>query len=269
MLPILFQLGPFTIKTAALIALLSWLMMGFVFWRRGREEHYREDLLFDQFILASIFGLILGRVGFILLHPQVFGINANAWLDLGGYPGLSLGLAVVAASWYLQRQAAKHKWDVFEILDLWAIALAVGLGGWHVGYFFSGEGVGHLTNLPWGLIFPGQLEPHHPAQLYTAGFFFSLAAYLWWAEYHYRTFAWYRRGKKTAQTGFLISTLALFSGLFLLIRTLIQPASAVVWGVELDGWLYTVLAVVGLILLLRRSGRLQWHWPKKAAKASL
>jgi len=237
--------------------------MAFVLWRRGREEHYREDQLFDQFLLSSVFGLLVARITFIVLNFHLFGLNLNTWLDLANAPGLSLGAGVIAAGLHLARSSKKNKWDVFEILDLWVIGLSLGLGIAHIGSFLSGAGVGYVTNLPWGLIFPGQVEPHHPTQLYTAAFYLSFTAYLWWSEYNYRTFSWYRRGKKAAQTGFLISSFMIFTGLFLSARSFFQPATLQLFNVELDLILYVGLTVFGLLLMFNRSGRLNWPWPKK------
>lgn len=263
MWPTIFSLGPVALSSASLFSIIGFLAMAFVLWRRGREEHYREDQLFDQFLTSSIFGLLIARVTFIVLNFHLFGLNPNTWLDLGGSPGFSLGMGVIAAGLHLARSSRKNKWDVFEILDLWVIGLTLGLGIFHLGSFLSGAGVGYVTGLPLGLIFPGQVEPHHPTQLYTAGFYLSFTGYLWWLEYNYRTFSWYRRGKRAAQTGFLISTFMITSGAFLSVRSFLQPATLVFWGVELDLILYLALTVSGLVLMLSRSGRLSLRWPKK------
>ncbi|MFH2022573.1 MAG: prolipoprotein diacylglyceryl transferase family protein [Patescibacteria group bacterium] len=256
MWPNLFTVGPLTLKSLGLMGVLAMMTMAFVFWRRGREEHYMEDQLFDAFLVSLLIGLVVSRIGFIVFNFGVFGFNLNSWLDLSGVPGMYLGLGVVSAGLWMARASGKNKWDEFEILDLWVTALAIGLGVLHLGLFLAGVGVGQATYLPWGMTFPGQLEAHHPNQLYTAGFFFALTPYLAWTEYHYRTFGWYRKGKKAAKTGFLLSIFMILSGVFLLGRSFFQVSTVMIWHQPADTWFYLGLIVWGSFVLLKRAGRL-------------
>ena len=258
MWPNLLTIGPFTLNSLAVMGFLSMVAMAFVFWRRGREEHYMEDQLFDAFLISLLVGVIVSRVSFIIINFGVFGFSLNNWLDISGIPGMYIGLGVIGAGLWMARASHKNKWDQFEILDLWVTALTVGLGVLHLGLFLSGVGTGSITYLPWGMTFPGQMEPHHPNQLYTAGFFFALTPYLSWTEYHYRTFGWYRKGKKAAKTGFLLGSFMILSGIFLLIRSFIQVPTVVISSQALDVWLYGGLIVWGLFILLRRAGRLDF-----------
>ena len=65
MYPTLFQLGPVIVRTSSLFSLLAFLATAFIFWKKTKEEHYHQDQAFDAFLLASIAGLVVGRVGFM------------------------------------------------------------------------------------------------------------------------------------------------------------------------------------------------------------
>lgn len=254
MYPVLLSFGPFELRTASIFLLLAFLVSGFVFWKRGRAEHYSEEQIFDAFLLSSIVGYVIGRIGFVITH---FGqAKLWQWLNPISQPGVIEVLAVAAAGLYLYRYAKQNKWDAFEILDLWSMSVAAGLAILYIGSFFAGSGVGYPTALPWGVRFPGLIESAHPIQLYSMIWFALLFWYLSWAEFRYRTFSWYRGSKKAAQTGFLISIFIICAALGTLLFSFLQPASTVLFGIHIEQ-LWSVIALfAGIGLLYTRSGRI-------------
>lgn len=255
MWPILFQLGSFEIRTGGFFAAVAFLTSAFVFWKKTREEYYQPEQAFDAFLLSSLVGLVSGRLGYIILNIQQLGFKFWSWLNVFGQAGSWLGLGLLGASLFLARRAKRQKWDVFEVLDFWVLALSAGLVLQSLGNFLAGTGFGFETNLPWGMVFPRVFAKHHPAQLYLAIFYLVLYIYLYWVEYHYRTFAWYRAGKKTAQTGFLTSLFLVANGVMSLVLGLVRPARLMVGGVSLDWVAALGLIVWGVVLFYRRSGR--------------
>lgn len=255
MLPTLFSFGPITIKTLNVFLVLAFFSMAFLFWRKGKEEHYDEATLFDGFLLSMLVGIIGARLGFIAFHPEVFGLQIFNWININAYPGFNLITGILAAGAYIYYYANKHKWDVFEIVDFWVLGLSFALSMVWVGLFLDGSSFGYPTSLPIGLIFPGVFEPHQPVQLYFAAFYLLLFWYLSWADYHYRTFSWYRAGKNTAQTGYLTSIFIIGTGVFSLIMTWLRPSQFVIGGLALDIPVYIITTLLGVILLWWRSGR--------------
>lgn len=229
---------------------------GYFFWRRGKEEHYSEENLFDGFVLAVLVGSLFGRLGFVFFHLEQFGLNLVRWLDIFAYPGINTLIFLVVASVYLYRYALRNRWDVFEVMDFAVGALCLGLFFSWLGLFFDGTGFGTATNLPLGMVFPGVFDRHHPVQLYYTIFYLILFIYLNRVEYRYRTFLWYRYGKKTAQTGFLTSIFLIFTGLFSLIVNFVSLPTLVVDGWRFDFGLSLTLLIFGLLLLGIRSGRI-------------
>ena len=261
--PTLISLGPVAISSNSIFVFLAFLTTAFVYWRKTREEHYDQDQAFDAFLLASIVGLLTGRVGFVLLNFGELGMNFWNWFNVINHPGSLELFGLFGASLYLYRYAGKQKWDQFEVLDFWFLAISAGMVLRQLGNFFAGTGFGYETQLPWGMVFPGVFVRHHPAQLYTALFFLGLYIYLYWAEFHYRTFLWYRAGKKTAQTGFLTCVFLTATGLFMLLMRLVRPAQLEINQAELDYFIYGAMTLIGAAMMYLKSGRLITFRSKK------
>jgi len=254
--PILFSLGPISLRVFNLFLVFGLLITAFVFWRRTKEEYYPEDELFDGFLLAILLGLIFGRAGFIFSHLHEFANHFSQWLNIFSFPGFLGLLGLLTATLYLAFFARRKKWDVFEILDYWVTSLTLGASLIYLGLFFDGSGSGLSTSLPWGVIFPGQAQPHHPVQLYWSAFFLLMFIYLAWVEYRYRTFIWYRAGKKVARTGFLTASFLISLGLFSFLVNLVTTPQFIFNQFRLDFYLAASIFLVGLILMLFRSGKL-------------
>lgn len=254
MFPVLLAIGPFELRTLSIFSLLAFFVSAFVFWRKGREEHYDLSEYFDGFILATLIGFLCGRIGFIILNWGQFGWQVLKYFDVISYPGVNGVVALVAAAMYLYTFAHKRKWDEFEVLDFWVLAAANGSIWQHIGTFFDGTHFGTLTELPLGMVFPGTQEPRHPSQLYSALFFMLLAWYLSRVEYRYRTFEWYRGGKKNAKSGFLFTVFLLTVSLWYFATSWVREPVAVAAGINIDRILAAVSFGAGLLFLLSRAG---------------
>lgn len=248
MLPTIFSLGPITIKTLNVFLVLAFLISGFVFWKRGRADHYREDQLFDGFVISGVVGLVFARITFCLTQPGDWG---GAWqcLDVLSKPGWlgAVGLGVAGLS--LIRFSRKQKWDVLAILDMWVIAVTAGLIVMSLGMFLSGVGWGSW--LTW------------PVPLISAGLFLLLFVFLGWTEQHYRLFGWYKQGRSVAQTGFVTAVAMIGASLISLLNLGFQfgVISSVVLVVNTT--IYLSWLVTGLVLLLIRSGSMSRLSKKK------
>jgi len=230
-------------------------MWAFIFWRKGREEHYSEFEVMDAFLLTFLLGLLVGRIGFIITQFSYFGLDVIKWIDIGNHPGFSWSLGLIGAGLYLYRLADLNKWDTFEILDFWIQAVSLSLSIFYLGLFFDGSAYGAPTDMPWGVVFPGLVEKHHPLQLYLSVFYFALFTYISRVEYRYRTFNWYRGNKNTAQTGFLISVFIIAVSAFHLLMTPLMLSQWQLVGIRLEPLLALASLVFGCGLLYRRSGR--------------
>lgn len=264
MFPTLFSLGPLELQTLSVFVGLSFLVAAFIFWRKGREDYYPEDQLFDGFLFAILMGFIAARVGYVLLHFDLFNWNVIQWFNISGSPGMSGAVGLFFATLFLYRFAKDKKWDAFEVLDFWSVAVSAGLILVAIGAFFGGVGFGYPTKLPWGMVFPGLLEKHHPLQLYSALFYGGLFIFLQWLESRYRTFRWYRSSKKAAETGFLLCVFIIFASLFGVIVSFFKPPAFELFEINIDRVSMLGALVFGVLLLYTRSGRtVGWKRKKK------
>jgi phosphatidylglycerol---prolipoprotein diacylglyceryl transferase len=255
MFPVLFSFGSFTLYTMNVFYVLAFLLTGYVFWRRGKEEHYAEDELFDGFLLALIWGIVWSRIGFIAVHYSNFGLNLLKWIDVFSYPGVLPIAGFALSALFLFKYAKRNKWNSFEILDFAALASSAGMSVIWLGAFLDGSGVGTPTRLPWGVMFRELFDKRHPVQIYGMILYILLFMFLSWAESRYRTFNWYRDKKHSAQTGFLFCVFCIAFGLFGIVLGLVSSPQITVFGFALDLPVRIAILIYGLLLLYTRTGR--------------
>lgn len=259
MFPILIDLPFFQLKSLTVLAVLALFFSAFVFWRKGREEHYSVLEVMDAFLLSGLFGFIFGRLAFVIFHLPQFYNNFWGVFNIVERSGNEPLVALAAAMWYLYRHANKHKWDAFEILDFYAISLSLGMVFVYLGFFLDGSYGGTFTTLPWGVLMTNTFDKVHPVQLYFALFYLGLFFYLSRMEYIYRGLQWYRKGKKTAQSGFLFSNFLIATGLFYVLTGSVRLPSMMIVSFNVDYFVYLLIAIAGVLLLWRRSGRSLWR----------
>jgi len=267
MFPILLSLHPLTIYTIGVFMLIAFLVSGYVFWRKGREEHYQEEELFDAFLLTTLWGAVWARIGFVIINFGNFGFAPLKWLDIFSYPGTFPFLGMVAGGWFLYQRAKKQKWDQNEILDFSVLAFSINLFIISLGNFFDGSGIGNPTSMPWGVTFPAVFDKRHPTQLYAAFFYLVLFIYLQWLEPRYRMFEWYRNKKHSAPTGFLFAAFCIGYGIFGIILSFFSPPQLVLFEVNLDLPLRVGILLFGVIRLWIQSGHGLLPLPKKTYQA--
>lgn len=135
----------------------------------------------EELLTAIILGIIIGgRLGFVLFYQPGYYLQnpldiPKIWQGGMAFHGGFLGV-VVAAWWF----AHKHRIAPLPMGDVLALATPVGLMLGRLANFINAELWGRPTDLPWGVIFPGQaaqncgqavgdLCARHPSQLYQAG----------------------------------------------------------------------------------------------------
>ena len=146
-----------------------------------------EDLL-TWIILGVVLG---GRLGYVIFYqPAYFLANPGqilaVWQGGMSFHGGALGTAL-AVSVYAWRQGI----PILSILDIASLVAPLGLGLGRLANFVNAELWGRPTDVPWGVIFPGQaaqacatateLCARHPSQLYEAVLEGAvLLTVLWW-----------------------------------------------------------------------------------------
>jgi phosphatidylglycerol:prolipoprotein diacylglycerol transferase len=175
--PVAFSLGPLAVRWYALayvagFLFANWYMKRLVtrprLWGAYRPSLTPEQV--DDLFLWTVLGVIVGgRLGYVifyepmrfLAHPEEILMTWTGGMSFhGGF------LGVVAACLFY---SWKHKVGIDRLLDLGAASVPVGLGLGRLANFVNAELFGRVTDLPWGVIFPGEALARHPSQLYEAG----------------------------------------------------------------------------------------------------
>ena len=175
--PVALQLGPIAIRWYGL-AYAAGLILGWLYlkrliaaarlWGGGKPVMTAEDI--DELLLWMAGGVVLGgRLGHVLFYEpayylenplQIFAIWRGGMAFHGGFLGSAIALFIFAR---LKGMA------FLSVTDLVVTAVPIGLFFGRMANFVNGEIVGTVTDMPWGMVFPGWGDaPRHPAMLYEA-----------------------------------------------------------------------------------------------------
>lgn len=169
--PEIFRIGPLAVRWYGMMYLLGFLGAYALIRTLARERNLpltREgvgDLLF-----YGVLGVILGgRLGYVLFYNLPFYIDNPlqvfaVWEGGMSFHGGLLGVVVACLLFCLRRNL-----PVLLSGDIIVMAATVGLGLGRIGNFINAELYGRVTDVPWGMVFPGGGPyPRHPSQLYEA-----------------------------------------------------------------------------------------------------
>jgi phosphatidylglycerol:prolipoprotein diacylglycerol transferase len=254
MFPVLFSIGPLTVYTFGVFALLAFFFGSFVVWKRGKEANLIEEEIFDSIVIISITGLLSARAAYIVLNFERFGFSFLNWLSYIRLPGFTFMGGLVGGLVVLLVVCRNKRWGFFDVADIGVTGLSLAQAiGW-LGAFFSGLGVGKEVGR-FGLLFPGFEDPRFPAQIIWMLGFVLIFIFLWRVEERYRTFEWYRGKRTVALTGFLLFSYFVGLGVLkLLVASVYEPR---VYWFRISAEVLVALAIVmvGMIGLYLRSGR--------------
>jgi phosphatidylglycerol:prolipoprotein diacylglycerol transferase len=168
--PVAISLGPFNVHWYA----ISYLVAIFLCWRvmlhraDWVKPTWSEEQISDL-IFYGVLGVILGgRVGYMLFYgfDNLLANPLNlfkVWQGGMSFHGGLLG--VILAGFYFAR---RQKRSFLAVTDFVAPAIPLGLGCGRIGNFINAELPGRVTELPWALVYPGEMVGRHPSSLYQA-----------------------------------------------------------------------------------------------------
>ncbi|MDO9536116.1 MAG: prolipoprotein diacylglyceryl transferase [Bacillota bacterium] len=169
MRPILFSVGSFEIYAYGAMLFLAFLVTLIWSFKESGREGIDPDHLFEVFIIAIILSMLGSRITFVFLNWDLF--RGEPWWKAfafreGGltfYGGLIL--AILGGFIYTWRK----KISFLKFLDFMTPFIALGYAITRLGCFLNGCCYGHITDAPWGVIFPViDSFPRHPTQLYAS-----------------------------------------------------------------------------------------------------
>lgn len=169
--PVFLRIGPLELRWYGLMYILGF-SCAYLIIRKGvgqRNLPLSKDDVGDMIFTVAL-GIILGgRLGYILFYNLAFYL-ANPLKVLavweggmsfhGGLIGSVLGGIIFCR---------KRNLDFMVMADIAALTAPVGLMFGRIGNFINGELYGRVTDVSWGIVFPGGGDlPRHPSQLYEA-----------------------------------------------------------------------------------------------------
>lgn len=175
MIPELFHIGPFPIRSYGVMIAFSFALGIWLAVRRGTRRGMDGTRLTDLSIAILVSSVVGARILYILPYREEFAAHPLRIFEIwrGGltmYGGL---LGAILASVLFMRAKKMPFWEVSDVV---APSVALGLAFTRVGCFLNGCCFGLPTHAPWGVRFP----PHsaagaefygvaiHPAQLYDS-----------------------------------------------------------------------------------------------------
>lgn len=175
--PVALRLGPIDIRWYGL-AYAAGLGLGWLYVRSllanariwpPDQKPFPHDLATDLLLYAAVGVVVGGRLGNVLLYePAYYWQNPGEILAIwrggmafhGGVIGVGVALYVLARLRGL---------SALTLIDVCVAAAPIGLLLGRLANFINAELWGHVSTVPWAMVFPGAGPlPRHPSQLYEA-----------------------------------------------------------------------------------------------------
>ncbi len=252
--PILFAINDYPIRTY-LVVILAAILLAVLLIRyyeipylkaRGScpESIYRYNG--ESLLVALLFTVIGARLGFVITNWHLYVDDPLKILAIwrGGFAFHGAMAAVVLA-------VALHSYfrriPLAKLLDLSIpyISLSYALG--RVGCFLNGCCHGHLTDVPWGLVYPAiDVSTRHPTQLYSAAAALLTALALFYMH------------RKNHPDGTTFSWFLIFFGSYRLVVEFFRVGEVIISVLSLAQVISLAVITAGLVLLVilkrRRNG---------------
>jgi len=135
-----------------------------------RRDNGLSRMEIEDLFAYSIAGLIIGaRVGYCIIYDFSYYITRPLEFIMPWKGGMSFhgGLVGLLLAGYIF--AKRRNKNFMMLADMGALSAPPGLFFGRIGNFINGELYGRITDVPWGMVFPGGgPQPRHPSQLYEA-----------------------------------------------------------------------------------------------------
>lgn len=175
--PVALSVGPLKIKWYGLAyaggLLAGWLHLRRLLatpgiWPAGRKP-FPADLAFDLLIYSAVGVIAGGRLGNVLLYEPYYYWQHAEEIVAVWRGGMAFHGGVIGTGLALLLLARMRKLPALTLIDLAVAAAPIGLFLGRLANFINAELWGHVSAVPWAMVFPGAGPlPRHPSQLYEA-----------------------------------------------------------------------------------------------------
>lgn len=244
---VLRQIGPISVRWYGMMWALAFIVgyfLGTKMYRDAGKPQEELETLLTYIIIATIVGARLGHV--IFYEPSYYFHHPAEIIKIwhGGLASHGAAIGMIIAIWlYCRKYGYKFLW----VTDRVMIPVAIGGAFVRIGNFFNSEIIGHVTHVPWAIIFARRdMLPRHPSQLYESILYFSLFIILWII---------YRKYKANPPNGFLFgfAMIYMFAGRFLIEYTKVRQADfGHTWFLDIGQLLSIPFILLGIWILWKK-----------------
>ena len=177
--PVALQIGPFAVHWYGITYLAAFGLFMLLARRRLHHQPFasvdgpgawsKKDI--EDMLFLGVLGVVLGgRLGYCLFYKPVYYATHPLEIFFVWQGGMSFhgGLLGVIVSQFAF--ARSHRKPFWQVMDLAAPCVPLGLAAGRVGNFINGELWGRAADpsLPWSMVFPqsGSMIARHPSQVY-------------------------------------------------------------------------------------------------------
>jgi len=178
MLPILFSVGPIPVSSFGLLLAVGFLAAMFIAWRIAKAYDLDQAKILDLGLLTFFGGLIFARIYFVLFNLSYFSDISYVFL-INLHPGLSLWGGLIGGVLTLKLLTMRAKLNFWQIADLSAVGLMMGLVFGSMGCFLGGCGFGVTSSLPIAVSVVGLLGKRLPIPFVESIIYFIFFLWLW------------------------------------------------------------------------------------------
>jgi phosphatidylglycerol:prolipoprotein diacylglycerol transferase len=243
--PVIFRLGPFAVRWYG-VAYLTGFAIGYaILWNMIRRGILRlaPEALGDLVAWMAAGVIIGGRGGWWLFYHRSMGTVEPWWEPVAiWHGGMSFHGGLIGVTLALLIWAWRNRAPFFNLADCLALVTPFGLFFGRIANFINGELVGRRTDVPWGMIFPGDDFARHPSQLYEAFLEGPVLLAILWAVW-----IW----KRPAEGRIAALFLMLYGVLRFIVEFTREPDSQlglIVFGLTMGQLLSVALTVAGIVL---------------------
>jgi len=252
--PVLFRLGPLQVHWYGLMYVLGFIASYLLVKFQLKTVNFKElKEHFENLNIVLVISLIIGgRLGYVFFYNFSYYLQhpleiPATWSGGMSFHGAALGVIVgglIFCQW--------KRLDFWKTADIYVVTIPIGLGLGRIGNFINGELIGRPTDLPWGMIFPGDgfSIARHPSQLYEALLEGLVLFVLLWLV---RRKPW--EGKSPWPHGSLLALFLIVYGVFRFIIEFVREPDHQI-GILFE--LFTMGQVLSSMMVI--SGVLIWFW---------
>lgn len=251
--PVIFSVGPLQVRWYGLMYVLGFIASIILVKHQIKKFGFKElETHFENLNLVLIISLVLGgRLGYVLFYNLPYYLShpgeiMATWRGGMSFHGALLGLIIGGVVF-----CRIKKLNFWRTADFYAVTIPIGLGLGRLGNFINGELYGRVTDVPWGMVFPGGGPlPRHPSQLYES-FLEGLVLFLilW-------TLKEKQKPPSSWPSGSMIALFLIFYGIFRIMVEFFREPDAqlgfIFLHVTMGQLLSGLMVVAGIILLLVR-----------------